>query len=72
MRLDKRFRGFLLLQNRMLKDFVRQGLIDQSLEVEEADRLSRLEALNMQEIARWDRDLSAPCDRRTMGPGDCG
>lgn len=66
----KRFRGFLLLQNSMLKDFVRQGLIDQALDADDADRLSRLEALNMQEIARWDRDLSAPCDRRTMGQED--
>ncbi|MFY9348876.1 MAG: hypothetical protein WAO77_00895 [Sphingobium sp.] len=67
---SKRFRGSLLLQNLMLKDFVRQGLIDQVLDAGEADRLSRLEALNAREIARWDRDLSAPCDRRTMGQDD--
>lgn len=72
MRPGKRFSGFLLLQNMMLKDFVRQGLIDQSLGVEEADRLSRLEALNMQEIARWERDLSARSDCRTMGQDDGG
>lgn len=47
------------------------GLIDQWLDVEEADRLSRLEAPNTQEFARWERDLFAPCDRRTNERDDC-
>lgn len=58
----KRFTGFLLLQNMILKDFVRQGLVDQSLGAGEAERLSRLEALNAREIARWSRDLHPSAD----------
>ncbi|MBA4090247.1 MAG: hypothetical protein C0494_06605 [Sphingobium sp.] len=54
----KRFTGFLLLQNMLLNDFVREGLARQSLGRDEADRLSRLEALNAAELARWKRDLS--------------
>jgi hypothetical protein len=57
--LRQRFRGFLLLQNMMLKDFVRQGLANRSLGTEDVARLNRVEALNLQEMARWDRDLSA-------------
>lgn len=58
MTLRQRFKGFLLLQNMMLKDFVRQGLANRSLATEDAARLTRVEALNLQEMARWDRDLS--------------
>ncbi|HEX7783924.1 MAG TPA: hypothetical protein VF509_14040 [Sphingobium sp.] len=58
MTLRQRFRGFLLLQNMMLKDFVRQGLANRSLAAEDAVRLIRVEALNLREMARWDRDLS--------------
>lgn len=59
MTLRQRVRGFLLLQNMMLKDFVRQGLAHRSIATEDAARLSRVEALNIQEMARWDKDLSA-------------
>tara|TARA_B100001105_G_C22198380_1_gene360041 strand:- start:63 stop:281 length:219 start_codon:yes stop_codon:yes gene_type:complete len=59
MQLRRRFRGYLELQNMMLKDFVRQGLARHSLPLEDAARLTRVEALNIQEMARWDRDLSA-------------
>ncbi|RJG52903.1 hypothetical protein D0Z70_17835 [Sphingobium terrigena] len=59
MKLGQRVREFLLLQNMMLKDFIRQGLANRSLATEDAARLSRAEALNIQEMARWDRDLSA-------------
>jgi hypothetical protein len=58
MTLQQRFRGFLLLQNMMLKDFVRQGLANRLLAAEDAVRLIRVEALNLREMARWDRDLS--------------
>ncbi len=58
MNLRERFKGFLLLQNMMLRDFVRQGLANRSLATEEAVRLNRVEALNLQEIERWDKDLS--------------
>ncbi|AHE53721.1 hypothetical protein [Sphingomonas sanxanigenens] len=60
MRAAKRFTGFLLLQNMLLQDFVREGLARQSLGREEADRLTRLEVLNAAELARWERDLSVP------------
>lgn len=40
-----------------LQDFVRHGLANRSLSLEDAARLSRVEALNVAEIARWDRDL---------------
>ncbi|WP_088182685.1 hypothetical protein [Sphingobium sp. Z007] len=59
MKLRQHVKEFLLLQNMMLKDFVRQGLANQSLATEDAARLSRVETLNIQEMARWDRDLSA-------------
>lgn len=68
----KRFTGFLLLQNMMLKDFVRQGLIDQSLDAAAAERLSRLELLNVQEIARWGRDLYPAHDGRSIASGGRG
>ncbi|MEE4455157.1 hypothetical protein [Novosphingobium resinovorum] len=58
MTLGKRFRGFLLLQNMMLKDFIRHGLANRSLATEDAACLSRVATLNLQEIARWDRDLA--------------
>lgn len=63
MKTGKRFRGFLLLQNMMLKDFVREGSVRQSLARAEIDRLCRLEALNAAELARWERDLSIGCDQ---------
>ncbi len=59
MKLRQHMKEFLLLQNMMLKDFVRQGLANRSLATEDAARLSRVEVLNIQEMARWDRDLSA-------------
>lgn len=52
MKLGQRVREFLLLQNMMLKDFIRQGLANRSLATEDAARLSRVEALNIQEMAR--------------------
>ncbi len=52
--------GFLLLQNLLLNDFVREGLARQSLGRDEAERLSRLQLLNADELARWERDLSVP------------
>ncbi|EIZ77287.1 hypothetical protein WSK_4155 [Novosphingobium sp. Rr 2-17] len=58
MKLGERFRGFLLLQNMMLKDFIRHGLATRSLATEDAARLNRVATLNVLEIARWDRDLS--------------
>lgn len=68
----KRFTGFLLLQNMMLKDFVRQGLIDRSLDAAEAERMSRLEQLNVREIARWGRDLYPAHDGRDIASGARG
>ncbi|QJR02752.1 hypothetical protein HH800_11475 [Sphingobium yanoikuyae] len=65
MKTGKRFRGFLLLQNMMLKDFVREGSARQSLGREEIDRLCQLEALNAAELARWERDLFAGSDQST-------
>ncbi|MGQ3138083.1 MAG: hypothetical protein ACT6Q5_05905 [Sphingopyxis solisilvae] len=65
MKTGKRFRGFLLLQNMMLTDFVREGSARQSLEREEIDRLCRLEALNAAELERWARDLSIGGDEST-------
>ncbi|PZU66727.1 MAG: hypothetical protein DI540_13595 [Sphingobium sp.] len=65
MKTGKRFRGFLLLQNMMLKDFVREGSARQSLGREEIDRLCRLEVLNAAELARWERDLFASSDQST-------
>lgn len=62
MRSVKRFKGFLLLQNMRLQDFVREGLTHRTLGVEDAARLTRVEVLNLQEIARWDRDLSSGGD----------
>tara|TARA_Y100000815_G_C13174084_1_gene436739 strand:- start:426 stop:650 length:225 start_codon:yes stop_codon:yes gene_type:complete len=59
-RAAKQFTGYLLLQNMLLSDFVREGLASQSLGREDAARLSRLKALNAAEIARWERDLSMP------------
>lgn len=59
MRAGKRLKGFLLLQNMMLKDFVREGLACRSLAPEDAERLSRVEKLNRREIARSDHDLAA-------------
>ena len=67
MEASERFKGILLLQNMILKDFVRQGLVNQSLGAEEAERLSRLETLNAQEIARWSRDLPPSFDHREAG-----
>lgn len=69
----KRLKDFLRLQNMMLKDFVRQGLASRSLALGDAERLSRIEKLNVQEIARWDHDLAAagsarPPDQR--GPDE--
>ncbi|WP_156448120.1 hypothetical protein [Sphingobium sp. CCH11-B1] len=61
----KRFTGFLLLQNMLLNDFVREGLASRSLGPEDAERLSRLEALNAVELARWERDL---CGRPAQTP----
>lgn len=40
-----------------LQDFVRRGLANRSLSLEDATRLARVEALNVKEMARWDRDL---------------
>lgn len=57
MKMARRFRGFLLLQNMLLNDFVREGLVHQSLSSEEADRLSRLQGLNARELSRWEDDL---------------
>lgn len=59
MKLSERFSGFLLLQNMMLKDFIRHGLANRSLATEDAARLNRVATLNLLEIARWDRDLSS-------------
>ena len=53
----RRFTGFLLLQNMLLKEFIREGLASRSLGPEEARRLSRLEAINAMELARWEKDL---------------
>lgn len=47
----------LLLQNMLLKEFIREGLASRSLGPEEARRLSRLEAINAMELARWEKDL---------------
>lgn len=65
MKLSERFRGFLLLQNMMLKDFIRHGLANRSIGIEDAARLRRVAILNVQEIARWDRDLSSSGGSRT-------
>lgn len=65
MRTGKRFIGFLLLQNMMLKDFVREGSARRSLGREEIDRLYRLVALNVAELARWERDLFTASDQST-------
>ena len=72
MKTDRRLTGFLLLQNSMLNAFVRQGLADRSLGVLEAERLSRLEALNLQEITRWKRDLHLTKTSCTVGRDDRG
>jgi len=66
MKTGKRFRGFLLLQNMMLKDFVREGSARQSLGREQIDRLCRLEVLNAAELTRWERDLFAATDQSTF------
>jgi hypothetical protein len=63
----KQFRGFLLLQNMLLSDFLREGLARQSFGPEEAARLSRLGAANAAELARWERDLSTPCGSFAWG-----
>lgn len=67
MKLGERFRGFLLLQNMMLKDFIRHGLATRSLATEDAARLHRVASLNLQEIARWDRDLSSGSASKPFG-----
>jgi len=69
MQAGKRLKGFLLLQNMMLKDFVREGLASRSLAPEDAERLSQVENLNLREIARWDHDLAAA---RNTPPADQG
>jgi hypothetical protein len=61
----KRFTGFLLLQNMVLRDFVREGLAKQSLDRDEVERLSRLEAVNAAEVARWERDFSLASGQAT-------
>lgn len=67
MRVIKQFRGFLLLQNMLLNDFVREGLARRSLGPKEAARLARLEAVNAAELARWERDLSMPGGEAASG-----
>ncbi|RSU54853.1 hypothetical protein DAH51_19470 [Sphingobium yanoikuyae] len=57
MKLRRHFSGYLELQNMKLQDFVRRGLANRSLSLEDATRLARVEALNVKEMARWDRDL---------------
>lgn len=67
MKLSERFRGFLLLQNMMLKDFIRDSVANGSIATEDATRLNRVATLNLQEIARWDRDLSSSGGSKSPG-----
>ncbi|MBA4756506.1 MAG: hypothetical protein H2050_16930 [Sphingobium sp.] len=66
MKTGKRIRGFFLLQNMMLKDFVREASARQALGREEVDRLCRLEALNAAELERWEQDLFMAGDQPTF------
>lgn len=63
----RQFTGFLQLQNMLLRDFVREGLASRSLGREIADMLSRLEALNEAELARWRRDLGVAGSEEASG-----
>lgn len=58
--------GFLLLQNMKLRDYIRFGVANRLLAAEDAERLARIETLNLREIARWGRDLS--CDGSGFAP----
>ncbi len=71
MRPDKRFKGFLLLQNMRLQDFVREGLANRTLGADDAARLLLVEGLNRREIARWSRDFASG-GNCAAGPGHGG
>ena len=58
MRPGTRLNGFLLLQNMRLQAFVSEGVVNRSLRAEDAALLTRVEAMNLREIARWNLDLS--------------